>query len=176
MLVCVEWGLYTSFYTWWRLVLGVLNMETSKNHLYMASCNPLFYPTSGAHRLCVLEDSHDHKNSTDRPSKKVTTGATKDESPGIGDDQNLEKGPPQDPNSSKASEAKEQRLKELEDQLQAKQKELEECRARIRQKTLKQTIEEAEVTLQHLNKQNQSESHELINVDDPNPAAKELPK
>jgi len=128
-------------------------METSKNHLYMASCNPLFYPTSGAHRLCVLEDSHDHKNSTDRPSKKVTTGATKDESPGIGDDQNLEKGPPQDPNSSKASEAEEQRLKEPEEQVPRKQKELKECRTRPREKLLKQRIEEAEATLRELNDQ-----------------------
>jgi hypothetical protein len=41
----------------------------------------LFYPTSGAHHLCVLRDSHDLKKPMGRPSKKVTTRATNDEQP-----------------------------------------------------------------------------------------------
>jgi seryl-tRNA synthetase len=53
-----------------------------------------------------------------------------------------------------------------------KQKELEECRTRAREKSLKQIIEEAEATLRNLNKQFQSASHEVINIEDPNSATK----
>ena len=63
------------------------------------------------------------------PNKKVTTRVT-EEDPPIGEDQSLKKDTPQDPSSSKASEAEEQRLKELEEQVPRKQKELEECHAR----------------------------------------------
>ena len=52
----------------------------------------------------------------DRPNKKVTTRVTEDDPP-IVEDQSLEKDAPQDPNSSRASEAEEQRLKELEEQV-----------------------------------------------------------
>jgi hypothetical protein len=57
----------------------------------------------------------------------------------------------QDISSSKASEVEEQRLKELEKQVLRTQKELEECHARVREKSLKQRIEEAEATLCELN-------------------------
>ena len=43
-----------------------------------------------------------------RPNKKVTTGVTEDDPPTV-EDQSLEKDAPQDPSSSKASEAEEQR-------------------------------------------------------------------
>ena len=56
-----------------------------------------------------------------RPNKKVTTRVTKDDPPTV-EDQSLEKDAPQDPSSSKASEAEEQRLKELEKQVLRKQK------------------------------------------------------
>ena len=85
-----------------------------------------------------------------RPNKKVTTGVTEDDPPAV-EDQSLEKDTPQNPSSSKASESKEQRLKNLEEQVLRKQKELEECRARAREKSLKQRIEEAEATLRELN-------------------------
>ena len=81
-----------------------------------------------------------------RPNKKVTTGVTEDDPPTV-EDQSLEKDTPQDPSSSKASEAEEQRLKELEEQVLRKQKELEECHTRAREKSLKQRIEEAQATL-----------------------------
>ena len=71
------------------------------------------YPSSGAHRLCVLEDPHNHVKLMGRPNKKVTTRVTKDDPP-IGKDQSLEKDATQDPNSSKASKAEEQRFRELE--------------------------------------------------------------
>ena len=74
--------------------------------------------------------------------------------------------------SSKASEAEEQRLKELEEQVLRKKKEIEECRARAREKSLKQRIEEAEATLRELNKQLQSASHKVINLEEPNSATK----
>ena len=74
------------------------------------------YLTSGVHRLCVLEDSHDHAKLMGRPNKKATTGVTEDDPPTVGD-QSLEKDAPQDPSSSKASKAEEQRLKELEEQV-----------------------------------------------------------
>ena len=53
-----------------------------------------------------------------------------------------------------------------------KQKELEECRARAREKSLKQKIEEAKATLHELNEQLQSASHEVINLEEPNSATK----
>jgi len=61
----------------------------------------------------VLENSHDHAKLMDRPNKKVTTRVTKDDPP-IVEDQSLEKDVPQDPSSSKASKAEEQRFRELE--------------------------------------------------------------
>jgi len=87
-------------------------------------------------------------------------------------DQSLEKDTPQDLSSLKASETKEQRLKELEEQVLRKQKELEECRARAREKSLKQRIVEAKATLRELNEQLQSASHEVIHLDEPNSATK----
>jgi len=71
-----------------------------------------------------------------------------------------------------SSEAKEQRLKELEDRVLRKQKELEECHARAREKSLKQRIEEAEATLRELIEQLQSASHKVINIEDPNSATR----
>ena len=53
-----------------------------------------------------------------------------------------------------------------------KQKELEECRARAREKSLKQRTEEAEATLRELNEQLQNASHEVIHLDEPNSATK----
>ena len=94
----------------------------------------------------MLKNSHDHAKLIDRPNKKITTGVTEDDPPAV-KDQSLKKDAPQDPSSSKASEAEEQRLKELEEQVLRKKKELEECRARAREKSLKQRIEEAEATL-----------------------------
>ena len=81
-----------------------------------------------------------------RPNKKVTTRVTEDDPPTV-EDQSLKKDTPQDTNSSKASKAKEQRLKELEEQVLRKQKELEECHVRAREKSRKQRIEEAKATL-----------------------------
>jgi hypothetical protein len=78
-----------------------------------------------------------------RPNKKTVNGEAEDEPP-LGKDQGLTKDVSQGANSSKTSEAEEQRLKELEEQVLRRQKELEECRARAREKTLKQRIEEAE--------------------------------
>ena len=106
-----------------------------------------------------------------RPNKKVTTRVTEDDPPTV-EDQSLKKDTPQDPNSSKASEAEDQRLKELEEQVLRKKKELEECHARAREKSLKQRIEEAEATLRELNEQLQSASHEVIHLDEPNSATK----
>ena len=60
----------------------------------------------------MLEDSHDHAKLMGRPNKKVTTGVTKIDAPTV-EDQSLKKDAPQDPSSSKASEAEEQRLREL---------------------------------------------------------------
>jgi hypothetical protein len=56
-----------------------------------------------------------------RHNKKVTIGVTEDD-PSATEDQSLQKDAPQDPNSSGASEAEEQRLKELEKQVLRKQK------------------------------------------------------
>jgi len=106
-----------------------------------------------------------------RPNKKVTTGVTEDDQLTI-EDQSLQKDAFQDPNSSGASEAEEQRLKEIEEQVLRKQKELEECRARTREKSLKQRIEEAKATLHELNEQLQSAGHEVIHLEEPNSANK----
>jgi t-SNARE complex subunit (syntaxin) len=106
-----------------------------------------------------------------RPNKKVTTRVTEDDQRTI-EGQSLEKDTPQDPSPSKASEAEEQRLKELEEQVLRKQKELEECRARAREKSLKQRIEEAEASLRKLNEQLQNASHKVIHLDEPNSATK----
>ena len=106
-----------------------------------------------------------------RPNKKVTTRVTQDDPPTV-EVQSLQKDTPQDPNSSKSSEAEEQRLKELEEQVLRKQKKLEKCHARAREKYLKQRIEKAEATLRELNEQLQSASHEVINVEEPNSTTK----
>jgi fatty acid-binding protein DegV len=53
-----------------------------------------------------------------------------------------------------------------------KQKELEECRARAKEKSLKQRIEEAKATLRELNEQLQNTSHEVIHLDESNSATK----
>lgn len=73
---------------------------------------------------------------------------------------------------NQTSEEEERRLKELENQLQIKKKELEECRAKQREKSLKQKIEEAEATLRRLNEEIQSTNNEVINIDEPSSAAK----
>ena len=119
----------------------------------------------------MLENSHDHAKLINRPNKKITTRVTEDDPPAV-KDQSLEKDAPQDPSSSKASETEEQRLRELEDQVLRKQKELEECRTRAREKSFKQRIEEVEATLRELNEQLQSASHEVINVEEPNSTTK----
>jgi len=119
----------------------------------------------------VLEDLHNHKVKMGRPGKKAVNGATEDE-PSRGEDQGINNILPQQQNHAEISEAKERRLKELEDQVSRKQKELEECHARAREKSLKQRIEEAEATLRELNEQLQSASHEVINIEDPNVATK----
>jgi hypothetical protein len=64
-----------------------------------------------------------------RPNKKTVNGEAEDEPP-LGEDQGLTKDVSQGTNSSKMGEAEEQRLKELEEQVLRRQKELEECRAR----------------------------------------------
>jgi hypothetical protein len=87
-----------------------------------------------------------------RPNKKTINKETEDEQP-PGENRGLTKKVSQGANSSRTGEAKEQRLKELEEQVLQRQKELEECRAKAREKTLKQRIEEAEVTLRNLNEQ-----------------------
>jgi hypothetical protein len=87
-----------------------------------------------------------------RPNKKNINEETEDEQP-LGEDKGLTKEVSQGTNSSRTAEAEEQRLKELEEQVLRRQKELEECHARAREKTLKQRIEEAEVTLHNLNEQ-----------------------
>jgi hypothetical protein len=71
-----------------------------------------------------------------RPNKKAVNGATEDEPP-LGEDRGLTKDVFQDANSSKTGEAKEQRLRELQEQVLRRQKELKECYARAREKTLK---------------------------------------
>jgi seryl-tRNA synthetase len=69
-------------------------------------------------------------------------------------------------------EAEEQRLKELEEQVLRRQKELEECRAKAREKTLKQRIEEAEVNLRNLNEQLQNANHKVINQEESHSATR----
>jgi hypothetical protein len=75
---------------------------------------------------------------------------------------------PIDPSTSNQneSEVEEQRLKELQDQLQIKQKELELCRAKVREKSWRQKIEEAEASLRHLNEEIHSANQEVIHIDD----------
>ena len=53
-----------------------------------------------------------------------------------------------------------------------KKKELEEYRARAREKSLKQRIEEVKATLRELNEQLQSASHQVTNLEEPNLATK----
>ena len=62
--------------------------------------------------------------------------------------------------------------KELDEQVLRKQKELEECHARAREKSLKQRIQEAKATLRELNEQLQNASHEVIHLDELNSATK----
>jgi hypothetical protein len=52
----------------------------------------------------VLKDFHNHAKLMGRPNKKVTIGVTEDDPP-IVEDQSLGKDAPEDPNSSRASEA-----------------------------------------------------------------------
>jgi len=54
----------------------------------------------------VLKNSHNHEKLMGRSNKKVTTRVTEDDPPTV-KDQSLEKEAPQDPNSSRASEAEE---------------------------------------------------------------------
>ena len=58
-------------------------------------------------------------------------------------------------------------LKELQDQLQAKRKELEEFRAKAREKSLKQRIEEIEASLCHVNEEIHRANQGVIHLDDP---------
>jgi hypothetical protein len=106
-----------------------------------------------------------------RLNKKTINGEAKDEPP-LGEDRGLTKDICQGANSSKTGEAKEQRLKELEEQVLRRQKELEECHARAREKTLKQRIEEAEATLRNLNEQLQNANHEVINQEESHPVTR----
>jgi t-SNARE complex subunit (syntaxin) len=106
-----------------------------------------------------------------RPNKKTVNEETEDEQP-LGEDRGLTKEVSQGANSSRMGKAEEQRLKELEEQFLRRQKELEECRARAREKTLKQRIEEAEVTLRNLNEQLQNANHEVMNQEESHPATR----
>jgi molecular chaperone GrpE (heat shock protein) len=69
------------------------------------------------------------RNKIARPNKKTVNEEAEDEQP-LGEDKGLTKEVSQDANSSRTGEAEEQRLKELEEQVLRRQKELEECRAR----------------------------------------------
>jgi t-SNARE complex subunit (syntaxin) len=104
-----------------------------------------------------------------RPNKKTVNEETEDEQP-LGEDRGLTKEVYQGANSSRTGEAEEQRLKELEEQVLRRQKELEEYRARAREKTLKQRIEEAKVTLRNLNEQLQNANLEVMNQEESHPA------
>jgi t-SNARE complex subunit (syntaxin) len=106
-----------------------------------------------------------------RPNKKTVNGEAEDEPP-LGEDRGLRKDVSQGANSSKTGEAEEQRLKELEEQVLRRQKELEECRAKAREKTLKQRIEEVEATLRNLNEQLQNANHDVINQEELHPATR----
>ena len=100
----------------------------------------LFYPNLAPTILCVLEDPHDHKVLIRKPDRKVVNGASEDNPP-IREDQSLEKDTPQDQKTSKASEAEEQILKELEEQLLLKQNWW--MPHKSKKMSLKQRIEEA---------------------------------
>jgi t-SNARE complex subunit (syntaxin) len=100
-----------------------------------------------------------------RPNKKTVNEEAKDEQP-LGEDRCLIKEVFQGVNSSRTGKAEEQRLKEFEEQVLRRQKELEECRAKAREKTLKQRIEEAEATLRNLNEQLQNANHEVMNQEE----------
>jgi t-SNARE complex subunit (syntaxin) len=106
-----------------------------------------------------------------RPNKKTVNGEAENEPP-LGEDRGLTKDVSQGANSSKMGEAEEQRLKKLEKQVLRRQKELEECRARAREKTLKQRIEEAEATLRNLNEQLQNANYEVINQEESHSATR----
>jgi multidrug resistance efflux pump len=54
----------------------------------------------------------------------------------------------------------------LKNKFQERQKELEECNARARKKTLKQRIAEAEATLHSLNEQLQNANYEVTNQEE----------
>jgi hypothetical protein len=69
------------------------------------------------------------KNQRTRPNKKTVNGKAEDE-PSLGEDRGLTKYVFQGTNSSKTGEAEEQRLKQLEEQVLRRQKELKEYRAR----------------------------------------------
>jgi hypothetical protein len=73
------------------------------------------------------------RNKMARPNKKTVNEETEDEQP-LGEDRGLTKEVSQSANSSRTTEAEEQRLKELEEQVLRRQKELKECRAREREK------------------------------------------
>jgi hypothetical protein len=64
-----------------------------------------------------------------KPNKKTINGEAEDEPP-LSEDRGLTKDVSQGANSSKTGKTKEQRLKELEEQVLRRQQELEECRAR----------------------------------------------
>ena len=108
-----NWGLYK--YPFWHVQYDY-EMNTTLTYVQTLMLEWFLYPTSSSHRLCVLKNSHDHAKLMGRPNKKVTTGITEDDPPTV-EDQSLEKDGPQGPSSSKASEAEEQRLKELEEQV-----------------------------------------------------------
>jgi molecular chaperone GrpE (heat shock protein) len=79
-----------------------------------------------------------------RPRKKTTHTENEDEPPQTDEEQGLNqtKQGPSDPSASNqnTNKAEEQRLKELQDHLQAKQKKLEECQAKVRENSLRQKI------------------------------------
>lgn len=103
-------------------------------------------------------------------TNKKTTSAkdtgTQDKETPPGDEDKIFKGQ----NLTNSSEEEERRLKELEEELEAKNKELEACQARAREKSLKQRIEEAKDDGQ--SKEIENESNEVINIDELGSAAK----
>ena len=71
--------------------------------------------------MCVLKNTHDHKNTMGRPGKKTTHTENEDEPPWTDEEQGLnqtKQGPPNPSASNQnTNEAEEQRHKELHSQL-----------------------------------------------------------
>ena len=106
-----------------------------------------------------------------RPKSKATSAdETRDQlnETTIIDEDNLTK----DQDQSSNNEEEERRLKLLEDELVQKQKELEACRLKTREKTLRQRIEEEDETLKRLNKEIENEKAEVEIIEEPTSATK----